>query len=150
MFVDSGVKMIQGDTEYPLIFDVSCSSNLVRVLLQANGSTYGELLIAKISDNQLFMSRYMLKSYSNNVLVEPSLKGLGKQMLSLALRAIIQKHPQLQTLEGEVATISNIRTGEPEKLIELYKHMGGSEIRKSDTSTLMRGPISGVLEYCDN
>ena len=149
MFVDSGIKVIQGLSEYPLIFDVNCSNNLVRVILQGNGSTYGELLISKISETQLYMSRYVLKSYSNNVLVQPALKGLGKKMLSLAITAIIKKYPQLQTLEGEVACINNIRRGEPNKLIQLYKRMGGSEIMKTDKFTLMRGPISGVMEYCN-
>jgi hypothetical protein len=115
-------------------------------------NNYGEIFMKKVSDTNVYMSHFIIHSYKFNLLINEhiNLKGMGKELLYIAVTEIMKMFPTLQFLEGKVAAIETIRneTNSRNILVKMYENMGAYVIKNTKLYTQMETKLSDVLIYC--
>lgn len=114
---------------------------------------YGEIFMKKVSDTNVYMNEFIIHSYKFNNIIEDriQLKGMGKELLYVAITEIMKIYPTLKFLEGKVAAIETIRNESNSRnaLIQMYKNMGAYIIKDTKLYTEMETKLSDVLLYCN-
>jgi len=137
-----------------LIFNLIFLNDTLSVTLNdmCNKIKYGEIFMKKVSDTNVYMSEFIIHSYKFNTQINNRLwlKGMGKEMLYVAVSEIMKIYPTLIFLEGRVAPIDIIRneTNSKNTLVKMYEKMGAYIIKDTKLYTLMETKLSDVLIYC--
>jgi hypothetical protein len=131
------------DTLHVLLIEIDNSKNI-----------YGEIFMKKVSNTNVLMTEFIIHSYKYNKIIDDRtwLKGMGKEMLYIAVTEIIKQFPTLYFLEGKVAAIEKIRNEVDSKssLIKMYEKMGAYIIKNTKLYTEMETKLSDVLTYCQS
>lgn len=135
-----------------MIYNLHFFGNTLSVTLNKDQTKYGEIFMKKVSDTNVYMSEFIIHSYKfNNVINNHiNLKGMGKELLYVAVTEIMKMYPTLKFLEGKVAAIETIRneTNSRNALIKMYENMGAYIIKDTKLYTEMETKLSDVLLYC--
>jgi hypothetical protein len=115
---------------------------------------YGEIFMKKISDTNVLMTEFIIHSYKFNQPIDGRswLKGMGKELLFIAVTEIMKQFPTLTHLEGRVTAIEKIRNENVSRnaLIKMYENMGAYIIKDTKLYTDMETRLSDVLVYCQS
>jgi hypothetical protein len=137
-----------------MIYNLNFFGDTLSVTLndKNNQNTYGEIFMKKVSDTNVYMSHFIIHSYKFNLLINEhiNLKGMGKELLYVAVTEIMKTFPTLEFLEGKVAAIETIRneTNSRNVLVKMYENMGAYVIKNTKLYTQMETKLSDVLDYC--
>jgi hypothetical protein len=149
------IKLSIISTKNPeLIFNLNFFGDTLSVTLNdsCNKIKYGEIFMKKVSDTNVYMSEFIIHSYKFNRLIDNRLwlKGMGKEMLYVAVTEIMKIYPTLTFLEGKVAAIETIRNESNSRnaLVKMYENMGAYIIKDTKLYTEMETKLSDVLLYC--
>lgn len=135
-----------------LIYNLNFFGDTLSVTLNDSKNKYGEIFMKKVSDTNVYMSEFIIHSYKFNTLIDNRLwlKGMGKEMLYIAVTEIMKMYPTLKFLEGKVAAIETIRNESNSRnaLVKMYENMGAYIIKDTKLYTEMETKLSDVLLYC--
>jgi hypothetical protein len=135
-----------------LIYNLNFFGDTLSVTLNKDQIKYGEIFMKKVSDTNVYMNNFIIHSYKFNNIIEDriQLKGMGKELLYVAVTEIMKMYPTLKFLEGKVAAIETIRNESNSRnaLIKMYKDMGAYIIKDTKLYTEMETKLSDVLDYC--
>lgn len=135
-----------------MIYYLNFFGDTLSVILNKDHHKYGEIFMKKVSETNVYMSEFIIHSYKfNNVIKDRiHLKGMGKELLYIAVTEIMKIYPTLKFLEGKVAAIETIRNESDSRtaLIKMYENMGAYIIKDTKLYTEMETKLSDVLIYC--